>query len=561
MIDCLIIFSKSGTVHYSYTSNPDTSPIKTHLKNIDKLIYSNRLNSTEKTTTVAPYVLEWDSNTDFVAVAIYKEVLAVYGLRRMQFVKFLLSSCVKEFALFYDVCRDSNNDCNHAAFLPLPASKTEQFDSTFQALLKISEKTHIATSTGSLSSMSDKNLASVNNGNTTQTAITTKGKPKKQTVWHGKGKITQQAMNALDRSKDKINSDDKDADVRALMEARATYLPSADEIPSWAQESHLDDNVDEDERDGWGKSLKGLFDQMSGNKILSESDIDSALKDMEHKLVSKNVNQSCAKEICDNVKSSIIGKKLATFSRVKLVVRTALESSIARVLTPQRSVDILRDVKAKRGSFLSRTTRPYVIVMVGINGVGKSTSLAKLAYYLKSNGCSPLLAACDTFRAGAVEQLRVHAKCLEVPIFSQGYAKDASNVAKAAIQEAIKQHNDVVLVDTAGRMQNNVPLMNALSKLVAENNPDLVCFVGEALVGNDGIDQLQMFDKALRNGGERRCIDGIILTKFDTVSDKVGAALSMSHITGQPVLFVGTGQKYNHLKKLSVPVIIKSLFS
>ena len=172
-----------------------------------------------------------------------------------------------------------------------------------------------------------------------------------------------------------------------------------------------------------------------------------------------------------------------------------------------------------------------------------------------------MLAACDTFRSGAVEQLGVHAKCLDVPLFAKGYAKDPSAVAKEAIQVATEQRNDVVLVDTAGRMQNNVPLMNALSKLVVENNPDLVCFVGEALVGNDGIDQLQMFDQALRNGGHGRRIDGIILTKFDTVSDKVGAALSMTHITGQPVLFVGTGQKYNHLKKLSVPAVIKSLFS
>ena len=110
-------------------------------------------------------------------------------------------------------------------------------------------------------------------------------------------------------------------------------------------------------------------------------------------------------------------------------------------------------------------------------------------------------------------------------------------------------------------MQNNVPLMKALSKLVVENEPDLVLFVCEALVGNDGIDQLQMFDRALRTGGHSRQIDGVVLTKFDTVSDKVGAALTMTHITGAPVAFIGTGQKYNHLKKLSVQSVIKSLFS
>ena len=110
-------------------------------------------------------------------------------------------------------------------------------------------------------------------------------------------------------------------------------------------------------------------------------------------------------------------------------------------------------------------------------------------------------------------------------------------------------------------MQNNVPLMKALSKLVVENDPDLVLFVCEALVGNDGMDQLQMFDKALRSGGHRRRIDGVVLTKFDTVSDKVGAALTLTHVTGSPVVFIGTGQKYNHLKKLSVQSVIKSLFS
>lgn len=198
---------------------------------------------------------------------------------------------------------------------------------------------------------------------------------------------------------------------------------------------------------------------------------------------------------------------------------------------------------------------------VGINGVGKSTSLAKIAYYLKSNNCNPLLAACDTFRSGAVEQLNVHAKCLDVPLYQKGYAKDPAVVAKAAIDHATKEGNDVVLVDTAGRMQNNLPLMKALSNLVVQNSPDLVLFVCEALVGNDGMDQLDMFNKALKSGGHTRRIDGIVLTKFDTVSDKVGAALTLTKVTGAPVVFIGTGQKYTHLKKLSVQSVIKSLFT
>jgi signal recognition particle receptor subunit alpha len=195
---------------------------------------------------------------------------------------------------------------------------------------------------------------------------------------------------------------------------------------------------------------------------------------------------------------------------------------------------------------------------MGINGIGKTTTLAKLAYYFQQHGCSPLLVAGDTFRSGAVEQLKVHAACLDVPLFSQGYSKDPSSVAKAAIQHATEQGNDVVLIDTAGRMQNNVPLMKALGKLVQENKPDFCILVCEALVGHDGLDQFQLFKKAMP---PRRGIDGLILTKFDTVSDKVGAALTLTHQTGAPIVFIGTGQKYHHLKELSVPDVIRNLFS
>jgi len=133
--------------------------------------------------------------------------------------------------------------------------------------------------------------------------------------------------------------------------------------------------------------------------------------------------------------------------------------------------------------------------VVGVNGVGKSTSLSKVCYYLKSKGIKVMIAACDTFRSGAVEQLNQHAKVLDVDLFQKGYAKDPASVAKEAIKYGTENGYDCVLIDTAGRMQNNEPLMRALAKLVSNNEPDLVLFVGEALVGNDGIDQLSMFDR------------------------------------------------------------------
>ena len=412
---------------------------------------------------------------------------------------------------------------------------------------------------------------------------------KEERVWHdGKGKMTKAALKTLDRSKGlgagEVNGIDSAIaeDSVALAEARAAYLPSASEAPAWEEEDILVDDYDDDADDGsssnsgWGSSLKGLFDQMSGNKVLTKDDLEAPLEEMKRMLTSKNVANEVAAEICSRVRDRLVGKKMNSFGRVKMAVRHALEAAIEKILRPThgKDVDVLHSVVAKRergsgglsalfagGSKASSNNRPYTIVMIGINGVGKSTSLAKIAYYLKANGCSPLLAACDTFRSGAVEQLSVHAKCLDLPLYHKGYAKDPSAVAKAAINHATEEGNDVVLVDTAGRMQNNVPLMKALSKLVVENEPDLVLFVCEALVGNDGIDQLQMFDRALRTGGHSRQIDGVVLTKFDTVSDKVGAALTMTHITGAPVAFIGTGQKYNHLKKLSVQSVIKSLFS
>lgn len=276
--------------------------------------------------------------------------------------------------------------------------------------------------------------------------------------------------------------------------------------------------------------------------------------------MAKNVAADIATELTASVQSSLEGKKLSgRFERPAAAAKAALREAVLRVLTPKRPVDLLREVHAAQAK-----GRPFAVAFVGVNGVGKSTSLAKVAYYLREHGCKVLLAACDTFRSGAVEQLGVHARCLDVPLFEKGYAKDPAAVAVAALEHAREQGFDAVLIDTAGRMQNNAPLMRALAKLVGDAQPDRVLFVGEALVGNDGIDQLRMFDEALAAfappGRPPRRVDGIVLTKFDTIDTKVGAALSMTYQTGQPVVFVGTGQKYTHLRRLNAGAIVDALF-
>ena len=260
----------------------------------------------------------------------------------------------------------------------------------------------------------------------------------------------------------------------------------------------------------------------------------------------------------------------------------------------RRTVDVLREVRAAKAA----GRRPYVITFVGVNGVGKSTSLSKVAYWLSSNGVKVSIAACDTFRAGAVEQLKTHAARLRVPLFERGYEKDPAKVAAEAVRAAARDGVDCVLVDTAGRMQDNEPLMRALAGLISSNDPDLVLFVGEALVGNDGVDQLTQFNARLldlappRNGsgkgssnhnstnnngsgstndddenaagttvreGRPCAVDGIVLTKFDTIDDKVGAAVSMVYASGAPVMFVGCGQTYVDLKRLNVRSVVRSL--
>ncbi|PIN17651.1 Signal recognition particle receptor, alpha subunit [Handroanthus impetiginosus] len=314
------------------------------------------------------------------------------------------------------------------------------------------------------------------------------------------------------------------------------------------------DNKVDSKKKGWFSSM---FQSIAGKANLEKSDLEPALKALKDRLMTKNVAEEIAEKLCESVAASLEGKRLASFTRISSTVQAAMEDALVRILTPRRSIDILRDVHAAK-----EQGKPYVVVFVGVNGVGKSTNLAKVAYWLLQHNIKVMMAACDTFRSGAVEQLRTHARRLQIPIFEKGYEKDPAIVAKEAIQEASRNGSDVVLVDTAGRMQDNEPLMRALSKLIYVNDPDLILFVGEALVGNDAVDQLSKFNQKLGDlspSPNPRLIDGILLTKFDTIDDKVGAALSMVYISGAPVMFVGCGQSYTDLKKLNVKSIVKTL--
>eukprot|EP00756_Hemistasia_phaeocysticola_P003468 Hpha_TRINITY_DN12262_c0_g1::TRINITY_DN12262_c0_g1_i1::g.17070::m.17070/K13431/SRPR; signal recognition particle receptor subunit alpha len=320
--------------------------------------------------------------------------------------------------------------------------------------------------------------------------------------------------------------------------------------------------VEEEDTPAAAAAPRGRFGQWMRNRFgqreIDGEDLDTLLPTLKDSLMEKNVAQEIAENLTDSVSAELKGKKVPNFTSLSATIKQAMETALYRILTPKRNVDILRDVqKAKAAG------RPYVITFCGVNGVGKSTNLSKIAYWLKGLDHKVLIAACDTFRSGAVEQLQVHSRRIGVPVFQKGYVKDAAEVAQQAIQMAKRDQVDVVLVDTAGRMQDNRPLMSALAKLIHTNKPDLVLFVGEALVGNDGVDQLRKFNRSLEDltpvGHPQRGIDGIVLTKFDTIDDKVGAAISMVHESGQPIVFVGVGQAYQDLRSLNPGVVVQAL--
>ncbi|KAL5254907.1 hypothetical protein ACHWQZ_G014376 [Mnemiopsis leidyi] len=329
--------------------------------------------------------------------------------------------------------------------------------------------------------------------------------------------------------------------------------------------------VDNSMSNGTSGKSSGMFSflkniNFSTQQTVTSESLQPVLDKLKEHLTSKNVASEISVQLCDSLESSLVGRSYSTFTGLTSTAKQALSDALTKILSPKHRVNVLRDVMDAKSK-----GRPYVITFCGVNGVGKSTNLAKVCFWLLDNNYRVLVVGGDTFRAGAVEQLRTHVVRLanmyseeQVQLYERGYGKDPAGLAFEAIKYAKERRYDVVLVDTAGRMQDNEPLMRALSKLVALNNPDLTLFVGEALVGNEAVDQLVKFNQSLidnssASAGTKSVIDGILLTKFDCIDDKVGAAISMTYITGQPIVFVGTGQQYPDLKSLNVKSVVSAL--
>ncbi|KJX92992.1 signal recognition particle receptor subunit alpha like protein [Zymoseptoria brevis] len=315
--------------------------------------------------------------------------------------------------------------------------------------------------------------------------------------------------------------------------------------------------------------ISGLFRNVVGGKKLTRQDLAPALLQMRNHLLEKNIAREAAERLCDSVETDLLNSTTASFTSIDKTIRESMAKALTRILTPTSSLDLLRNITS---TVEGTNPRPYVISIVGVNGVGKSTNLSKIAYFLLQNKFRVLVVAADTFRSGAVEQLRVHVRNLtelarrenvgHVELFEQGYGKDAATVARDAVAHATNAGKgnmlfDVVLVDTAGRRHNDARLMSSLTKFGQLANPDKIFMVGEALVGTDSVAQARNFAKEfvdtkgqMRNGGVG--MDGFIISKCDTVGDMVGTLVSMVHATGIPVVFLGVGQHYGDLRGLNV---------
>ncbi|KAI1261567.1 SRP54-domain-containing protein [Xylariaceae sp. FL1019] len=316
-------------------------------------------------------------------------------------------------------------------------------------------------------------------------------------------------------------------------------------------------------------TIGGLFRGVVGGRTLTKEDLDKAMKGMEDHLLKKNVAREAALRLCEGVEKELVGLKTGTFESINARIAKAMEASLIRMLTPTSSLDLLREIDAvtKPSVTSMRKARPYVISIVGVNGVGKSTNLSKICFFLLQNKYKVLIAAGDTFRSGAVEQLKVHVRNLKeltereggkVEIFEKGYGGDAATVAKDAVREAASEGYDVVLIDTAGRRHNDQRLMSSLEKFAKFAQPDKILMVGEALVGTDSVAQARNFNSSF---GPGRTLDGFIISKCDTVGDMVGTLVSIVHATNVPVLFVGVGQHYSDIRNFSVKWAVEKLLS
>jgi fused signal recognition particle receptor len=285
------------------------------------------------------------------------------------------------------------------------------------------------------------------------------------------------------------------------------------------------------------KLRKGLSSAV--NKIvvteLKAEKLRPILEEFRLNLIENDVAVPVAYYISEELEKRLDGVQVKRLGDRKELVKDTLHAVLIEILTTKEEIRLLENIEQKR-----QMKEPYTILFVGINGTGKTTSIAKVAHFLMKKGYSVVLSCSDTYRAGSIEQLEEHAKRLGVRMIKHKYGSDPAAVAYDAISHAQSRGINVVLIDTAGRIQTDRNLMSELTKIRRVVSPDLTILVVDALIGNDAVMQAEEFHKSVS-------IDGTILTKVDA-DVKGGASLSVTYVTGKPIVFIGVGQNYEDLE-------------
>ena len=294
----------------------------------------------------------------------------------------------------------------------------------------------------------------------------------------------------------------------------------------------------EEERKGFFARLK----EKITTTTISEEKFDGLFSELELILMENNVALEVIEKIKEDLKKNLVDAPLKRM-KIEETVRGSLKNSINDLFNIKK-INIINLIKSKK-------EKPFVIAFFGINGSGKTTTIAKVAEMLKKNKISCVLAAADTFRAASIEQIQIHADKLGLKLIKHGYGSDPAAVAFDAIKHANAKNIDAVLIDTAGRLHSNKNLMDELKKVVKVAKPDLKIFVGESIAGNDCIEQVQKYSEIVG-------IDAIILTKAD-IDEKGGTAISVGYVTQKPIIYLGVGQEYKDLREFQPDLIVDGL--
>ena len=295
------------------------------------------------------------------------------------------------------------------------------------------------------------------------------------------------------------------------------------------------------------KAFSNIISDIS-KKEISEKDLENTLFDLEIALLESDVAQEVIDDISASLKNKLLGFSVEKDKTPEELIKFHVQKSIYEILTKSGTLDLVKEINSKK----ENKRGPFVVVFLGINGTGKTTTVAKVANLLHKNGLSVVLAASDTHRAGAIEQLGEHARRLSLKMIHQRYGADPSAVARDAVEYGKKHRVDAILIDTAGRMQTAKNLMDEISKIVQVVKPDMKIFIGDSLAGNDAIYQAKEFFAYTK-------FDASILTKTDADA-KGGAIISITYLTSKPIIYLGVGQNYDDIIPFDLDTFVESLF-